>query len=176
MLQYGLLSAATACQLKMLHRKVVEVFTVGLFADLGMIFLDPEIAHKPIITEAEYEHIKFHPTISFRILASSGMFNHATLAGIHGHQKHLDLSGYPDEVTSPNEYAKLVCVVGAYCAMRQRGLSVTESVRALNLNTTRGSFKGQKIPPLYADTYVAALTIILNENLKHEAKKCVGVT
>lgn len=169
MLQCALLSAAIAGYLKKSGTQIVEVFTVGLFADLGMVFLDPEIAHKSTINETEYEHIKIHPTISFRILAKGGQFSNSILAGIHGHQKHLDRSGYPEEVTSPNEHAKLVCVVATFCAMRQRGQSVTECVRALKLNTKKGIFNGQPLQPRYAELYVNALAFILNEYLKDEA-------
>jgi len=169
MLQCALLGTAIAHHLNMSDAQIIEVFTVALFADLGMVFIDPEIAHKSTIDETEYEQIKFHPTISFRILAKSGQFSNTVLAGIHGHQKHLDRSGYPDEVTSPNEYAKMVCVLATFCAMRQRGQSITECVRALKLNTKLGVYNGQALQPRYAKLYVNALASILSEDLKEEA-------
>lgn len=101
------------------REKMLALRSAAILHDIGKIAIDYSIINKPgKLTDLEYEEIKRHPSIGFRILSSSGMFcNVANI--IVAHHERIDGKGYPkglkgDEI---NISAKILSVCDAYDAM-----------------------------------------------------------
>jgi len=93
--------------------------TAGLLHDIGKIAIDYSIIEKAgKLTENEYEEIKKHPEIGYRILKTSIEYEDISKIVLYHHEK-VDGSGYPEgikEYKIPLE-SKIICIVDAYDAM-----------------------------------------------------------
>ena len=63
--------------------------------DIGKIGIDDAVLRKPgKLTDAEFEHIKQHPELGYRILADMKQLSAVLPAVLHHHEQ-WDGSGYP---------------------------------------------------------------------------------
>jgi putative nucleotidyltransferase with HDIG domain len=102
------------------NRKELEtVYLSGLLHDIGKIGIDDHVLRKPgKLTGAEYEHIKLHAEIGYRILKDLKQLDQV-LPVVRHHHESWDGSGYPLGLAG-NEipmYARIVAVADAFDAM-----------------------------------------------------------
>lgn len=101
------------------HEKMLALRTAAILHDIGKIAIDYSIINKPAkLTDSEYEEVKRHPAIGYRILSSSGIFCDVANIVIAHHER-IDGKGYPkglkgDEIS---QSAKIISVCDAYDAM-----------------------------------------------------------
>jgi len=127
------LAKELGCDAEMLH----TLYMAGLLHDIGKIGIDDAVLRKPgKLTEAEFEHIKQHPELGYRILADIQQLADVLPAVLHHHEQ-WDGKGYPFKLAGEQIplIARIVAVADAYDAMTsdrpyRRGM-VVEKVEEL---------------------------------------------
>jgi putative nucleotidyltransferase with HDIG domain len=109
------LAKELGCDAEMLH----TLYMAGLLHDIGKIGIDDAVLRKPgKLTSEEFDHIKEHPALGYRILADIQQLANVLPAVLHHHEQ-WDGKGYPHRLTSENipRIARIVAVADAYDAM-----------------------------------------------------------
>jgi HD-GYP domain-containing protein (c-di-GMP phosphodiesterase class II) len=91
----------------------------GLLHDIGKIGIDDQILRKPgSLTPEEFEHIKQHPLLGYRILADIRQMSDTLPVVLHHHEQ-WDGKGYPCGLASLDIplLARIAAVADAYDAM-----------------------------------------------------------
>jgi HD-GYP domain-containing protein (c-di-GMP phosphodiesterase class II) len=115
------------CESKMLH----TIYMAGLLHDIGKIGIDDAVLRKPgKLTEAEFDHIKEHPELGYRILADIHQLADVLPAVLHHHEQ-WDGRGYPFKLVGDQIplIARILAVADAFDAMNsdrpyRRGMPV----------------------------------------------------
>ncbi|MCA9246009.1 MAG: HD domain-containing protein [Planctomycetales bacterium] len=95
------------------------VYLSGLLHDIGKIGIDDSVLRKPgKLTEAEFEHIKMHPELGYKILADLRQFGQVLPVVLHHHEA-WNGTGYPHGLsgTSIPLLARIVAVADSFDAM-----------------------------------------------------------
>lgn len=95
------------------------IYLAGLLHDIGKIGIDDHVLRKPgRLTDAEFEHIKTHVEIGYRILRDLRKMSHVLPVVLHHHES-WDGRGYPYGLAGDNIpfLARIVAVADAYDAM-----------------------------------------------------------
>ncbi|HEX7450035.1 MAG TPA: HD domain-containing phosphohydrolase [Pirellulales bacterium] len=98
---------------------VKTIYFSGLLHDIGKIGINDEVLRKPgKLTDEEFEHIKQHVVIGYRILADLRQLSHMLPVVLHHHES-WDGSGYPHGLAGEGipYLARIVAVADAYDAM-----------------------------------------------------------
>ncbi|WP_373483797.1 HD domain-containing phosphohydrolase [Acetobacterium sp.] len=127
---------------KALHfsqHQIDDIATLGLLHDIGKIIVSGDILEKPgRLTEAEYNEIKKHPAIGYRMLTTTNEFSNIA-KGVLSHHERWDGTGYPNGIKGddiPIE-SRIITIADAYDAMtasrpyRKNGLSVEKAKQVL---------------------------------------------
>ncbi|MDR3586480.1 MAG: transporter substrate-binding domain-containing protein [Desulfosporosinus sp.] len=105
--------------LGLLEGEVQELKSVGLLHDIGKIAIDEEILNKPgKLTNDEWEEIKRHPEIGYRILSTvNGMAEMAEY--VLAHHERWDGLGYPKGIKGEELplQPRIIAIADAYDAM-----------------------------------------------------------
>ena len=116
------LCEATGAAMGMAGAALKELRTLGLLHDIGKIAIDNSILNKSDrLTKEEWNEIKRHPEIGYRILSSVN--DMAELAGfILAHHERWDGKGYPKGIkgTDIPLQARITAVADAYDAMTSK--------------------------------------------------------
>ncbi|MHC1694726.1 MAG: transporter substrate-binding domain-containing protein [Eubacteriales bacterium] len=121
-----------ATAMKLSSHQIDDISTLGLLHDIGKIIVSGEILEKPgRLTDDEYNEIKKHPSIGYRMLTATNEF--ANIAdGVLNHHEKWDGNGYPNGIKGdaiPIE-SRIIAIADAYDAMtssrtyRKVGLSL----------------------------------------------------
>jgi putative nucleotidyltransferase with HDIG domain len=95
------------------------IYLCGLLHDVGKIGIDDQVLRKPgRLTGPEYEHIKTHAEIGYRILADIRQFDVVLPAVLHHHEQ-WDGMGYPGKLAGEAIplTARIIAVADAFDAM-----------------------------------------------------------
>lgn len=98
---------------------IKDLAIAGLLHDIGKIKVDPIILNKKEkLTDAEFDHLKQHPTLGYQIVAKSDLPNSIKQAILMHHEK-MNGAGYPlglswDRI---HDFAKIIAIVDIYDAM-----------------------------------------------------------
>lgn len=109
-----------AKQMKLAERDQYDCFNAGLLHDIGKIGVNDAILQKTdALTAEEYEHVKQHPMIGYRILRGLKSM-HRLLPGVRSHHEEFTGGGYPDRLkgTEIPLLARILSVADAFDAMR----------------------------------------------------------
>jgi HD-GYP domain-containing protein (c-di-GMP phosphodiesterase class II) len=123
----GLMASALARAMGMKPEEAERVRVAGLLHDVGKIGVPEAVLTKPgRLTEAEFEQMKRHPAIGYRILRDMPSLEDI-LPGVLHHHERWDGRGYPDGLAGEKipHIARLLGVADAFDAM-----SSTRSYRA----------------------------------------------
>ncbi len=99
--------------------ETTRLMLAGLLNDIGMVYIPPEILHKPgNLSEDEMIVVKKHPVIAEKILSKTKMFSQIVPIIRHHHEA-CDGSGYPDGLTGNqiSDEAKILGLVNSFEAM-----------------------------------------------------------
>lgn len=140
----GILSHALGAALGVNERQLRELKTMGILHDIGKIAVDDTILNKTEqLTKEEFEQIKRHPEIGYRIL--SAVNDMAEMAEyVLSHHERWDGKGYPQGLreTEIPYLSRIIAVVDAYDAMtrnRSYRLAMTEEAALEELEKNAGS-------------------------------------
>jgi putative nucleotidyltransferase with HDIG domain len=95
------------------------LYMAGLLHDIGKIGIDDNVLRKPgKLTDAEYEHIKLHPELGYKILADIKQLQDVLPVVLHHHEQ-WDGRGYPHGLKGEASpiLARITAVADAYDAM-----------------------------------------------------------
>ncbi len=98
---------------------VSMLYMAGLLHDVGKIGIDDNVLRKPgKLSDAEYEHIKMHPELGFKILADIRQLRDCLPVVLHHHEQ-WDGGGYPHGIAGEDIplSARITAVADAYDAM-----------------------------------------------------------
>jgi HD superfamily phosphohydrolase YqeK len=100
-------------------KELETIYLSGLLHDIGKIGIDDHVLRKPgKLTEAEYEHIKLHAEIGYRILKDLRQLGQV-LPAVRHHHEAWNGSGYPLGLAGEEIplYARIVAVADSFDAM-----------------------------------------------------------
>lgn len=109
------LAKELGCDPSTLH----TLYMAGLLHDIGKIGIDDAVLRKPgKLTDEEFDQIKQHPELGYRILADIRQFASVLPAVLHHHEQ-WDGRGYPFKLSGEQtpRLARIVAVADAYDAM-----------------------------------------------------------
>ncbi len=113
------LSYRIALEMGLDDRSLNEIKTMGLLHDVGKIAISDKILNKEgRLTDVEYEEIKRHPEIGYRILSSVNELAEMANAILAHHEK-WDGSGYPKGLKGEEipYLARIIAIADAFDAM-----------------------------------------------------------
>jgi diguanylate cyclase (GGDEF)-like protein/PAS domain S-box-containing protein len=122
--------------------EVSKLKVVGLLHDIGKIAIEEGILNKPgKLTEQEYNEIKRHPEIGYRILTTS--YDMLELANyVLAHHERWDGTGYPKGIKGEAipRIARIIALADSYDAMTserpyRNSLSVEEAIKEIIKNS-----------------------------------------
>jgi hypothetical protein len=99
-----------------------DIYLAGLLHDVGKIGIRDEVLLKPgPLTPEEFDHVKQHVIIGYRILAELHPLRNLLPAVLHHHERY-DGKGYPEGLAGENIplLARILAVADAYDAMSAR--------------------------------------------------------
>ena len=136
-----------------------ELRTLGLLHDIGKIAIDNSILNKPDrLTKEEWNEIKRHPEIGYRILSSVN--DMAELAVfILAHHERWDGKGYPKGIkgTDIPLQARITAVADAYDAMTSKSAyrnPLSESIAVDELEKNAGTQFDPEIVQIFIDKVI----------------------
>lgn len=144
--------------MKLSSEMINNIETAGRVHDLGKVGINDKILQKPSdLTEKEYDKIKEHPEIAYRLLKNLTPYKDGAKYVLYHHER-LDGKGYPKNI-SGNEIplgAKILAVADSYDAMTtnrpyKNGLSQQEAVAELK------RFSGSQFDPKVVNTFIDVL-------------------
>lgn len=103
------------CDRETLH----TIYMAGLLHDIGKIGISDAVLGKPgRLTDAEFEHIKLHPELGYKILADLKQLSDVLPAVLHHHEQ-FDGRGYPHGLSGDDIpwIARIMAVADSYDAM-----------------------------------------------------------
>lgn len=109
------LGEEVGCDEKMLN----TLYLGGLLHDIGKIGIEDSVLRKPgRLTEAEFEHIKQHPELGYKILKNVSRLDEVLPIVLHHHES-WDGSGYPHSLAGDETAlsARITAVADAFDAM-----------------------------------------------------------
>lgn len=158
------LCQAIGKELKLSRIDIQKLKVVGMLHDIGKIAIEESILNKPgSLTKEEFEEIKKHPDIGFRILSSS--FEMKELANLTlFHHERWDGKGYPQGLKGEEipVLSRIISVADSYDAMTsdrpyRRALTKEEAIDQILENL------GSQFDPRIAKAFV--------ENIR---EKCIA--
>ncbi len=99
---------------------IYNIGIAGLLHDMGKSKIPNEVLNKPgRLTDEEFEIMKQHPVLGYRILVEKNEFNKAISLAVLQHHEKMNGKGYPMGVASDKiiHYAKILSVVDVYDAL-----------------------------------------------------------
>ncbi len=118
----AMVAIATGMSLKLPPHRLIEIGTVALVHEMGMLRLPEQLyMSNRKLTERERKAISTHPVLGFKILRQHNFPMQLCLAVLEC-REHVDGSGYPRNLTSSkiSNYAKILSPASAYAAMASK--------------------------------------------------------
>lgn len=116
----SILSAEVGKRMKLNRADIIQLGIAGLLADCGMAKLPFNVFEKTgPITLQEFEEVKKHPILGYRMLEDVPGFSKRVLIGVLQHHEREDGSGYPMNLKSDkiHLFPKIIAVCDIYHAM-----------------------------------------------------------
>ncbi|BBL72009.1 HD domain-containing phosphohydrolase [Methylogaea oryzae] len=139
-----------------LHRmpfsELVNLMYVGLFHDIGSMFLSPHLLDREgKLSWSDWRQIYTHPTLSYTILKDVQGLSPHVLAAVRQHHERIDGSGYPQGLTD-----KKLGELGRVAASAELIASVAQHKSQYHLTTVLNANIG-KLDPAVLDTMAKVL-------------------
>lgn len=145
----------------MSNENLKELETIGLLHDIGKIAIDEKVLNKEgALTDIEYDHIKRHPEIGFRILNTA--YEMSDMADyILCHHEYWDGNGYPKGIRGEDIpiQSRIIAVADAYDAMTSARPYREAKTRAYAVNQLEQNAGSQFDPKL--------VRVFIDQVLKH---------
>ncbi|WP_157888133.1 HD-GYP domain-containing protein [Bacillus marinisedimentorum] len=116
----GLISSFLARKLNYAKADMLNIGLAGALSDIGMIKLPIRTINKPgLLTEQEYEKVKQHPILSYKMIRSLNLLPESVKLAVLQHHERLDGSGYPmgSSGLKIHIYSRIISLADVYHAM-----------------------------------------------------------
>lgn len=158
----GRLCEALGIAMQLSEFEIRKLITSGLLHDIGKNSIDKRIINKPgPLSKLEWDQIKTHPTIGYRLLCSSQNMKEIAEYVLYHHERY-DGMGYPMGLKGEEIplYSRIISVADAYDAMinerfYQKALSKDEAVKELIIN------KGTQFDPDIVDIFTEKVLVCI---------------
>ncbi|MFC5711655.1 HD-GYP domain-containing protein [Thalassorhabdus alkalitolerans] len=170
----GLLSYFISKKMGYTPKESIQIAEAAALCDVGMLKIGrSHLDNKGILTEKEYEIVKKHPYVSYKMVRENIASNEMVLAVLQHHERE-DGSGYPTGVKSDqiHPFSQIVAVADAYHAMTTNrpyrlGQSPFKAVEDISLKNF-GKFSPKVTETLLESliTLSTGLTVKLNNGKK----------
>lgn len=146
-----------AKELDMDKSDVEDIWVAGVLHDIGKIGISDNILNKKDqLTNEEYQLIKQHPTIAYKIISNIGL-DQGIMKAVKHHHERYDGSGYPDGLDGQNidMLSSIISVADAFDAITsersyKQSKSLKEGIEELN------QYKGTQFNPRVVDVFSKA--------------------
>jgi PAS domain S-box-containing protein/putative nucleotidyltransferase with HDIG domain len=108
-----------AAELKMDKNYLEDIWVAGVLHDIGKIGISDSILNKKErLTDEEYQLVKRHPEIAYKILSNIGL-DQGIMNAVRHHHERFDGKGYPDGLSGENInlMAAIISVADAFDAI-----------------------------------------------------------
>ncbi|HHV96570.1 MAG TPA: HD domain-containing protein [Clostridiaceae bacterium] len=151
-------SSKIAQELHLSQDAIYEIETAGRVHDVGKIVIEDGILKKPgKLTYAEYEKIKKHPEVAYRLLNNLKPYKAGAKYVLYHHER-MDGKGYPHKLTGSSIPigARILAVADCYDAMTsdrpyRKALPQKEAVKELIKNS------GTQFDPVVVKAFIKVL-------------------
>ncbi|MCB2298530.1 HD domain-containing phosphohydrolase [Clostridium tagluense] len=129
--------------LRMAESEIQELTSIGLLHDIGKIAIDENILNKPgKLTDIEWNEIKRHPEIGYRILNTVNDMSDMSRCVLHHHER-WDGKGYPKGLKGQEIpfVARIIAIADTYDAMtseRSYRSALSEEIAIAELQKNAG--------------------------------------
>jgi PAS domain S-box-containing protein/putative nucleotidyltransferase with HDIG domain len=146
-----------AKELNMDKSDVEDIWVAGVLHDIGKIGISDSILNKKDqLTKEEYQIIKQHPTIAYKIISNIGL-DQGIMKAVKHHHERYDGNGYPDGLNG-EDIDMLSCIISvadAFDAITsersyKKSMSLKEGIEELN------QCKGKQFNPHIVDVFSKA--------------------
>ena len=148
------LCAQLGAVLNLAETEIRKANRAGYLHDIGKIVLDEAILRKDTLTEEEYEKLKQHPAVGYRIL---GLFNDTLdLAEyVYSHHERWDGTGYPRGLRGAQIplLSRVIAIAETYDRVLNQGALPLHERRAAALDVIRGG-AGTQFDSQIAESFV----------------------
>jgi PAS domain S-box-containing protein/putative nucleotidyltransferase with HDIG domain len=146
-----------AKELNMDKSDLEDIWVAGVLHDIGKIGISDTILNKKDrLTNEEYQLVKQHPTIAYKIISQIGL-NQGIMQAVKHHHERYDGTGYPDGLDGENIdlLSCIISVADAFDAITsersyKQSKSLMEGIEELN------ECKGTQFSPLVVDVFSKA--------------------
>ncbi|OHD27580.1 MAG: hypothetical protein A2086_15460 [Spirochaetes bacterium GWD1_27_9] len=97
--------------------QLYDLGLAGLLHDIGMVKIPQEIVNKDEkLTDDEYDIIKTHPVIAYKLISAKNIVSSNVLAGVIQHHERFDGNGYPKRLKGEeiHVFAKILAVADSF--------------------------------------------------------------
>ncbi len=151
------LSAFIAKQLDLSEREVGRIRTAALMHDIGKIGISEAILNKPgHLDERQWEEMKRHPEIGYRILNAASEFSDLAPAVLEHHER-WNGSGYPQGLVADqiSYQARIIAIADSYDAMtstRSYRIPISQEEAIEEIFNNRGILYDPQIVQVFVST------------------------
>lgn len=146
-------SAFIASEMKLSRSFIEDIWVAGVLHDIGKIGIDDSILNKNgPLTDDEYNTIKQHPGIAYKIVSKIGL-SEDILKAIKYHHERFDGRGYPDRVKGDEipMMASIISVADAFDAITsnrpyRKSRSIVQGINEIIAN------RGTQFNPVVVET------------------------
>jgi putative nucleotidyltransferase with HDIG domain len=110
-------------ELKIDKNKLTALGRSALLHDIGKSEIDPNIVNKKgILTDEEFEVMKNHPDLGYKLALKYNIDDEDILDGIRHHHEKVDGQGYPSKLSKDNLglFPRIICVCDVFDALTTR--------------------------------------------------------
>lgn len=142
-----------------LNKKAIDnLMMAGHLHDIGKIAIPEEVLHKPgRLTDEEYDIVKTHAEIGYRILNAVDEYQEIALATLHHHERY-DGKGYPKGLSGEDIplISRIISVVDAYEAMTSDRVYRKSLGKAFAIQELKAC-SGSQFDPKIVDVFIRSI-------------------
>jgi putative nucleotidyltransferase with HDIG domain len=155
-----------AREMDMTKSDVEDIWVAGVLHDIGKIGISDSILNKKEqLTDEEYQLVKQHPTLAYKIISKIGL-NQGIMEAVKHHHERYDGKGYPDGLKGENidMLSSIISVADAFDAITsERSYKEQKSLQEgiEELNARKGTQFNPQVVDVFSKIYYSNKEVIM---------------